>query len=50
MVKLSVIRDELVNRITALGFNSVEVDTEGMVSGKMNRVIGKKSEVENLNI
>lgn len=39
--KLSLVQDEVVEKISALGFERVEVDTEGLVSGKMNRAIGK---------
>ncbi|HYQ58932.1 MAG TPA: ATP-dependent sacrificial sulfur transferase LarE [Draconibacterium sp.] len=37
--KLQSIRDEVINKITALGFERCEIDEEGLVSGKMNRVI-----------
>lgn len=39
--KLVLVKDEVVSKITALGFNKIEVDMEGLVSGKMNRAIGK---------
>ena len=39
--KLDMVKDEVVSKITALGFDNVEVDLEGLVSGKLNRVIGK---------
>lgn len=39
--KLMLVRDEVVTKISALGFNTVEIDEEGLVSGKMNRAIGK---------
>jgi uncharacterized protein len=39
--KLIMVRDEVVSKITALGFQTVEIDEEGLVSGKMNRVVGK---------
>ena len=42
LTKLSVVRDEVVEKITALGFKTVEIDPEGLISGKMNRAIGKK--------
>ncbi|MFA9389690.1 MAG: ATP-dependent sacrificial sulfur transferase LarE [Prolixibacteraceae bacterium] len=37
--KLSLVKDEVVKKITALGFESCEIDTEGLVSGKLNRAI-----------
>lgn len=40
--KLSLVKDEIVEKITALGFERCEVDEEGLVSGKMNRVISDK--------
>jgi len=39
--KLSLVQNEIIEKIAALGFKSVEIDNEGLVSGKMNRVIGK---------
>ncbi len=39
--KLNVVKDEVMDKIIALGFESVEIDNEGLVSGKMNRAIGK---------
>ncbi len=39
--KLKLVQDEIVNKISALGFDSVEVDDEGLVTGKLNREIGK---------
>lgn len=39
--KLVLVQDEVVEKISALGFAKVEVDTEGLVSGKLNRAIGK---------
>ncbi len=42
--KLSLVQDEVLSKISALGFAKVEVDTEGLVSGKMNRAIGKKKD------
>lgn len=41
LAKLSVVRDEVVEKISALGFSKIEIDNEGLVSGKMNRAIGK---------
>jgi len=41
LLKLSFVQEELVDKISALGFVSVKVDTEGLVSGKLNRAIGK---------
>lgn len=40
--KLRQIEDEIVNKIKAIGFEQCEIDAEGLVSGKMNRAIGKK--------
>jgi uncharacterized protein len=37
--KLSLVQDEVVKKIRALGFERCEIDTEGLVSGKMNRVL-----------
>lgn len=36
--KLKQVQDEVVTKITALGFERCEIDDEGLVSGKMNRV------------
>ncbi len=43
--KLSLVQNEVIEKIAALGFKKVEIDAEGLVSGKMNRVIEKKFEV-----
>jgi len=40
--KLSLVEQEVIRKIKNLGFQSVEIDAEGLVSGKMNRVINKK--------
>lgn len=40
--KLTIVQDEVVEKITSLGFERCEIDTEGLISGKMNRAIGKK--------
>lgn len=40
--KLRLVQNEVVDKITAVGFERCEIDTEGLVSGKMNRAIGKK--------
>jgi uncharacterized protein len=40
--KLSMVEQEVIRKIKNLGFQNVEIDTEGLVSGKMNRVINKK--------
>lgn len=45
--KLSVVKNEIITKITALGFERCEIDSEGLVSGKMNRVI--KQQTNNLN-
>ena len=37
--KLSLIQNEVVGKIIALGFEHCEIDQEGLVSGKMNRVL-----------
>ncbi|HLN73679.1 MAG: ATP-dependent sacrificial sulfur transferase LarE [Methylococcaceae bacterium] len=37
--KLRMVQHEVVEKITALGFDHCEIDPEGLVSGKMNRVI-----------
>lgn len=39
--KLLLIEQEIVDKIKALGFEECEIDPEGLVSGKMNRVINK---------
>lgn len=39
--KLSVVKDEIIQKITAVGFKRVELDDEGLVSGKLNRAIGR---------
>lgn len=36
--KLQLVKEEVVSKITALGFERCEIDEEGLVSGKMNRV------------
>jgi len=41
LAKLTIVKNEVVEKISALGFESVEVDSEGLVSGKLNRAIGK---------
>lgn len=38
LTKLQLVRDEVVEKITALGFEHCEIDEEGLVSGKLNRV------------
>lgn len=42
--KLLAIKDEVISEIKNLGFARIEIDEEGLVSGKMNRVINKESE------
>jgi pyridinium-3,5-biscarboxylic acid mononucleotide sulfurtransferase len=37
--KLLAVKDLVINEIRAIGFDSIEIDTEGLVSGKMNRVL-----------
>jgi pyridinium-3,5-biscarboxylic acid mononucleotide sulfurtransferase len=36
---LFLVQNEIMNKINALGFERCEIDTEGLVSGKMNRVL-----------
>ena len=47
MEKLQAIRNTLISEIKAIGFARVEIDEEGLVSGKMNRVLIKDD--KNLN-
>ena len=37
--KLRLVEDEVIRKILALGFNELKIDREGLVSGKLNRVI-----------
>jgi uncharacterized protein len=37
--KLKAMRELVVSKISNLGFSTVEIDDEGLVSGKLNRVI-----------
>jgi len=39
LLKLSGVQDEIIRKIKALGFLHCEIDEEGLVSGKMNRVL-----------
>ena len=39
--QLLLVKDEVVKEITALGFERCDIDDEGLVSGKLNRAIGK---------
>lgn len=39
--KLRLVQNEIIQQIKAVGFQDCEVDAEGLVSGKMNRVINK---------
>ncbi|HET6559913.1 MAG TPA: ATP-dependent sacrificial sulfur transferase LarE [Prolixibacteraceae bacterium] len=41
LTKLKMVQSEVVEKITALGFEHCEIDPEGLVSGKMNRVINQ---------
>jgi len=41
LANLSLVQHEVIEKITTLGFQTLEVDTEGLVSGKMNRAIGR---------
>jgi uncharacterized protein len=40
--KLRMVQNEVVQKITALGFDHCEIDQEGLVSGKMNRVLNNQ--------
>lgn len=42
LANLKMVEHEVIEKIRNLGFAAVEIDEEGLVSGKMNRVIGKK--------
>ena len=42
LLKLQLVKDEIVPKINALGFERCEIDEEGLVSGKMNRVIASR--------
>ena len=46
--KLSVVQNEVVQKITALGFERCEIDSEGLVSGKMNRVINSSTSTKTI--
>ena len=39
LLKLSGVQDEIIRKIKAIGFLHCEIDEEGLVSGKMNRVL-----------
>lgn len=39
--RLKAMEEEVIKKVKEAGFMSVEIDDEGLVSGKMNRVIGK---------
>ncbi|HKM93824.1 MAG TPA: hypothetical protein VJY41_09245, partial [Prolixibacteraceae bacterium] len=39
LAKLNSIKDEIISKILALGFARCEIDNEGLISGKLNRVI-----------
>lgn len=39
--KLLSLKDMIINKIKAIGFDRIEIDEEGLVSGKMNRVLVK---------
>jgi len=41
LANLRLVETEVIEKITALGFEKVKIDNEGLVSGKMNRSIGK---------
>lgn len=43
LTKLNLVKDEVISKITALGFERCEIDNEGLVSGKLNRVITSKT-------
>lgn len=40
--KLMVVEDEVISQIKNLGFDDLKIDTEGLVSGKLNRVLKQK--------
>ena len=40
--KLRIVEDEVISKIKKLGFEDLKVDTEGLVSGKLNRVLKQK--------
>lgn len=40
--KLMVVEDEVISQIKNLGFADLKIDTEGLVSGKLNRVLKQK--------
>lgn len=42
LANLSMVGHEVIKKLKDLGFQSVEIDEEGLVSGKMNRAINKK--------
>jgi pyridinium-3,5-biscarboxylic acid mononucleotide sulfurtransferase len=39
-------KDSIVEKILSIGFKRVEIDEEGLVSGKMNRVIAKQNSIQ----
>ena len=39
LMKLKLVQNEVVQKITALGFDHCEIDPEGLVSGKLNRAL-----------
>jgi uncharacterized protein len=39
--KLIILQEQIIGEIVAVGFNRVEIDPEGLVSGKMNRVFSQ---------
>jgi pyridinium-3,5-biscarboxylic acid mononucleotide sulfurtransferase len=41
LAKLHIIKEQVTNEIKTIGFERVEIDEEGLVSGKMNRVMNK---------
>lgn len=44
--KLITVKDEVISKMKALGFERMEIDEEGLVSGKMNRVISHLSQIK----
>ncbi|MFC2129633.1 TIGR00268 family protein, partial [Bacteroidota bacterium] len=40
--KLLIVEDEVINKIKTLGFEDLKIDKEGLVSGKLNRVLNNK--------
>ena len=39
LAKLDTLKDFITNEIREIGFGKIEIDSEGLVSGKLNRVL-----------